>query len=59
MSINWELVWSSLGPLLTGAIFGTIPLALASFSLGLLLALVVALMRLSRNRLVSAVARTT
>ena len=33
-------------------------MALASFSLGLLLALVVALMRLSRNRLVSAVART-
>ena len=58
MNINWELVWSSLGPLLIGAITGTIPLALASFSLGLLLALVVALMRLSRNRAVSAVART-
>ncbi|MDF9750385.1 amino acid ABC transporter permease [Arthrobacter sp. ES3-54] len=58
MNINWELVWSSLGPLLMGAITGTIPLALASFSLGLLLALVVALMRLSRNRAVSAVART-
>jgi len=58
MNINWELVWSSLGPLLTGAITGTIPLALASFGLGLLLALVVALMRLSRNRLVSAIART-
>ncbi len=58
MSINWELVWSSLGPLLIGAITGTIPLALASFSLGLLLALVVALMRLSRNRALSAVART-
>ncbi|WP_202615928.1 amino acid ABC transporter permease [Arthrobacter sp. H-02-3] len=57
MNINWELVWSSLGPLLTGAIAGTIPLALASFSLGLLLALLVALMRLSRNRVVSAVAR--
>ncbi|MGO4805063.1 amino acid ABC transporter permease [Arthrobacter sp. 2MCAF15] len=57
MNINWELVWSSLGPLLAGAITGTIPLALASFGLGLLLALVVALMRLSRNRLVSAVAR--
>lgn len=57
MNINWELVWSSLGPLLTGAITGTIPLALASFSLGLLLALLVALMRLSRNRVVSAVAR--
>jgi cystine transport system permease protein len=58
MNINWELVWSSLGPLLVGAITGTIPLALASFSLGLLLALVVALMRLSRNRTVSAIART-
>jgi len=58
MNINWELVWSSLGPLLAGAITGTIPLALASFGLGLLLALVVALMRLSRNRLVSAIART-
>jgi cystine transport system permease protein len=57
MNIHWELVWSSLGPLLTGAITGTIPLALASFGLGLLLALLVALMRLSRNRLVSAVAR--
>ena len=57
MNIHWDLVWSSLGPLLTGAITGTIPLALASFSLGLLLALLVALMRLSRNRLVSAVAR--
>jgi L-cystine transport system permease protein len=57
MNINWELVWSSLGPLLMGAITGTIPLALASFSLGLLLALLVALMRLSRNRLISAVAR--
>jgi cystine transport system permease protein len=57
MNIHWDLVWSSLGPLLTGAITGTIPLALASFSLGLLLALLVALMRLSRNRLISAVAR--
>jgi cystine transport system permease protein len=57
MNIHWDLVWSSLGPLLTGAITGTIPLALASFSLGLLLALLVALMRLSRNRVVSAVAR--
>ncbi|AXJ11750.1 amino acid ABC transporter permease [Arthrobacter sp. PM3] len=55
--MNWELVWSSLGPLLTGAVTGTIPLALASFSLGLLLALLVALMRLSRNRLVSGAAR--
>jgi cystine transport system permease protein len=57
MTINWELLWSSLGPLLSGAITGTIPLALASFGLGLILALVVALMRLSRNRVVSSIAR--
>src|SRR3954470_8645488 len=43
--------------MLRGAIFGTIPLALASFALGLAIALVVALMRLSRVRVVSAIAR--
>jgi cystine transport system permease protein len=57
MTINWDLVWSSLGPILTGAITGTIPLALASFVLGLLLALLVALMRLSRNPVFSTIAR--
>jgi cystine transport system permease protein len=57
MTINWELVWGSLGPILTGAITGTIPVALASFGLGLLLALLVALMRLSRNPALSAIAR--
>jgi cystine transport system permease protein len=57
MTINWDLVWESLGPLLIGAITGTIPLALASFALGLLLALIVALMRLSRNPVLSAIAR--
>lgn len=57
MTINWDLVWESLGPLLIGAIAGTIPLALASFALGLLLALVVALMRLSHNPVLSGIAR--
>jgi cystine transport system permease protein len=57
MTINWDLVWSSLGPILTGAVTGTIPLALASFVLGLLLALLIALMRLSRNPVFSTVAR--
>jgi cystine transport system permease protein len=57
MTIDWDLVWGSLGPLLMGAITGTIPLALASFFLGLLLALLVALMRLSRNPVLAAVAR--
>ncbi|WP_175417274.1 amino acid ABC transporter permease [Arthrobacter sp. 24S4-2] len=57
MTINWELVGSSLGPIVMGAITGTIPLALASFGLGLLLALLVALMRLSRNPVFAAIAR--
>src|SRR5687768_8451954 len=57
MTINWDLVWSSLGPILMGAVTGTIPLALASFGLGLLLALLIALMRLSRNPVFSAIAR--
>ena len=57
MTINWDLVWGSLGPILSGAITGTIPVALASFALGLLLALLVALMRLSRNPVLSAIAR--
>ncbi|MDQ0850030.1 cystine transport system permease protein [Arthrobacter sp. B3I9] len=58
MNINWDLVWGSLGPILMGAITGTIPLALSSFGLGLLLALLVALMRLSRNPVFAGVART-
>jgi len=57
MTVNWELVWSSLGPILMGAVTGTIPVALASFGLGLVLALLVALMRLSRNRVLSSIAR--
>jgi len=55
--IDWELVRSSLGPLLGGALLGTIPLALASFTLGLAIALAVALMRLSRIRVVAGLAR--
>jgi cystine transport system permease protein len=57
MVINWELVWGALGPILLGAVTGTIPVALASFAFGLLLALIVALMRLSRNRVLSTIAR--
>ncbi|QOD03640.1 amino acid ABC transporter permease [Pseudarthrobacter sp. BIM B-2242] len=55
--INWELVWGALGPILLGAVTGTIPVALVSFAFGLLLALIVALMRLSRNRVLSTIAR--
>jgi cystine transport system permease protein len=56
-SDTWDLVLSSIGPLLSGAVRGTIPLTLISFALGLVLALLVALARLSRRRVVSGLAR--
>lgn len=54
---TWDLVVSSIGPLLSGAVRGTIPLSLLSFAFGLVLALLVALARLSSKRLVSGLAR--
>lgn len=57
MESSWELVVRSLWPLVSGALVGTIPLALASFAVGLAIALGVALMRLSGIRVVSAIAR--
>ena len=54
---DWQLALDSFWPLLWGGISGTIPLALASFALGLVLALGVALMRISRNRVLSGIAR--
>ena len=54
---TWDLIASSFLPLLGGAVTGTIPLALISFAAGLVLALGAALMRLSRFRLVSWIAR--
>lgn len=55
--MDFDLFWSSLGPLLLGAVKGTIPLTLASFALGLVIALVVAVMRISSNRLASGAGR--
>jgi L-cystine transport system permease protein len=57
VDIDWQLVGDALWPMVRGALTGTIPLALASFALGLAIALAVALMRLSRVRIVSAAAR--
>ena len=57
MDIDWDLVASSFWPMVQGGIRGTIPLSLASFFLGLILALIVALMRLSGNKVISAIAR--
>ena len=54
---TWDLFLSSLGPIVLGAVTGTIPLALVSFAVGLALALVLALMRLSRRRWISSIAR--
>jgi cystine transport system permease protein len=53
----WDLFFSSLWPILSGAVQGTIPLALISFAIGLVLALCLALMRLSRRGWVSGIAR--
>nr|WP_092665281.1 ABC transporter permease subunit [Agrococcus carbonis] len=55
--MDWQLMLDSVGPIALGAITGSIPLTLASFSLGLALALLVALMRLSGNPILSGIAR--
>lgn len=55
--MDWQLVADSFWPLLRGGLTGTIPLALASFAIGLVLALFVALLRLSPNPVVSWVGR--
>lgn len=44
---TWDLLLHSIGPLLLGAVAGTIPLTLLSFAIGLVIALLVALGRLS------------
>ena len=54
---GWQLFLDSFWPLVVGAVTGTIPLALASFAMGLVLALGVALLRLSKNRVLSGIAR--
>ena len=51
--MDWQLVADSFWPLLRGGLTGTIPLSLASFAIGLVLALVVALLRLSPNRMLA------
>lgn len=55
--VNWDLFWTSLGPIALGAIQGTIPLTIASFALGLAIALLVALARLSGIRVLAALSR--
>jgi L-cystine transport system substrate-binding protein/L-cystine transport system permease protein len=54
---TWQLVLDSLGPLAKAAITMTIPLTIITFAIGLVLALVVALARLSSNVVLSNIAR--
>jgi cystine transport system permease protein len=55
--MDWDLLRTSFWPMLSGGLTGTIPLSLASFVLGLALALVIALMRISGQPVLSAIAR--
>jgi L-cystine transport system permease protein len=57
VNIDWNLVGTSLWPIVRGGLLGTIPLAVASFVVGLVIALVVALMRISGRAALAAVAR--
>lgn len=54
--VDWDLAARSLGPIVGGALRGTVPLAVVSFACGMLVAVGVALARLSRRRLLSGVA---
>ncbi|WP_026533079.1 amino acid ABC transporter permease [Arthrobacter sp. H41] len=55
--MDWELLRDSFWPIVRGGLTGTIPLSLASFVLGLALALVLALLRISGRRVLSGIAR--
>ncbi|WP_314651460.1 amino acid ABC transporter permease [uncultured Microbacterium sp.] len=57
MESPWQLFLESLGPIALAGLTATVPLALASFVLGLFLAIVVALMRISVNPVLSSIAR--
>jgi cystine transport system permease protein len=57
MESPWQLFLDSLGPIALAGVTATVPLALASFTLGLVIAIGIALMRISVNPIVSGVAR--
>jgi len=57
MNDIWTLMLDSFWPMLLAGLTGTIPLSLASFAIGLVIALGMALLRLSRNVVLSGFAR--
>ncbi|SDO95498.1 cystine transport system permease protein [Microbacterium sp. ru370.1] len=57
MNDLWTLLLDSFWPMLLAGLTGTIPLSLASFAIGLVIALLMALLRLSPNVVLSGFAR--
>ncbi|WZH35278.1 MAG: amino acid ABC transporter permease [Microbacterium enclense] len=57
MNDIWSLMLDSFWPMVLAGLRGTIPLSLASFAIGLVIALAMALLRLSRNVVLSGFAR--
>ena len=57
MDSNWQLFLDSLWPLTQAAITASIPLAVISFAIGLAVALLMALMRISGSKVLSSIAR--
>ncbi|MEV7769597.1 amino acid ABC transporter permease [Microbacterium sp. NPDC086615] len=57
MNDVWSLMLDSFWPMVLAGLRGTIPLSLASFAIGLVIALFMALLRLSRNVVLSGFAR--
>jgi cystine transport system permease protein len=54
---TWDLIWRNLWPMLEATVTATLPLTAISFVLGLVLALFVALARISKIRALSVLAR--
>ncbi|WP_172824637.1 amino acid ABC transporter permease [Microbacterium sp. LKL04] len=54
---TWQLILTSFWPMFSAGVTVTIPLALISFAIGLVLAVAAALMRISGNRVLSGIAR--
>lgn len=57
MNDIWPLMLDSFWPMVLAGLRGTIPLSLASFAIGLVIALFMALLRLSPNAVLSGIAR--
>ena len=57
MQSSLDLFWRSLWPIVSGALVASIPLAFASMAIGLVIAVVIALMRLSGKAALAGIAR--